>query len=49
MTTFDCLCDSIKKPHCSGCVGLNTCMHAASWPRDSVPLVLIDYIVPEDL
>ena len=28
--------------HCSGCVGLKTCVHAASsWPWDSPPWVLI--------
>ena len=32
--------------HCSGRIGLKTRMHAASsWPRDSLPLVLIGYTV----
>ena len=33
---------SVYITHCSGCVGLKTRMHAASsWPRDSLPLILI--------
>ena len=33
---------SVQITHCSGRIGLKTRMHAASsWPRDSLPLVLI--------